>query len=111
MILKIEDKRMIQPSRFVFDGYIWWDGIKNLNHCERKIDPRSQQEGKGDLRYLHIIGKDPSLLPEPLPEKYEGTPYTIIIADLENGERHCWYIEAFRNIYLLNNEGKTIERL
>ena len=112
MILKIEDRYMKELGKFVFNGYMWWDGIKSLNHCERRIDPRSHQESKkGDLRYSHTIGKDPNLLPDPLPEKYEGTFYTIIVADLDNGERHAWYIESGREIYLLNNEGKTIERL
>jgi len=102
MILKIEDEYS--------NGYTWWDGIKKLSHCERKIDPRSQGEGTG-MKFSHVIGKDPNLLPDPLPEKYEGTRYVIIVADMDNSERHAWYIEMGREIYLLNNEGKTIERL
>jgi len=103
MILKVEDE--------FSKGYTWWDGIKKLSHCERKIDPRNQGESRGDIRYSHTIGKDPFKLPDPLPEGYDGNQYIIIVADLDNGERHAWYIESGRDVYLLNNEGKTIERL
>jgi len=103
MILKVEENHS--------NGYTWWDGIRKLNHCEKKIDPREEGQSRGDIRYSHIMGKDPGKLPDPLPEDYKGTRYIIIEADFDNGERHDFYIESGREVYLLNNEGKTIERL
>ena len=106
MILKIEDVYSGGWS----NGYMWWDGIRRLEHCERKIDPRSEGESVG-MKFCHVLGNDPNKLPEPLPEGYDGITYLILVADLDNGERHAWYIESGREVYLLNNEGKTIERL